>query len=109
MRECSCPLAAPCCQRRPVDLQEAAVNAAIPLGHGPMRETLIEIARQESNQGWMDPGVGIGLRHGPERVAMPNRSGRRGRRWRGVGAADRLEARVPEVVHGPPFLAHATI
>jgi len=62
-----------------------------------MREALIEIARQESNQGWMDPGVGIGPRHGPEPVAMPNRSGRRGRRWRGVGAADRLEAEDAEI------------
>src|ERR1700682_1335197 len=74
-----------------------------------MREALIEIARQESNQGWMDPGVGIGPGHGPEPVAMPNRSGRRGRRWRGVAAADRLDARVPEAAHAPPLLARATI
>ena len=74
-----------------------------------MREALIEIARQESNQGWMDPGVGIGPGHGPEAVAMPNRSDRRGRWWRSVGAADRLDARVPEAPDGPPLLAHATI
>ena len=74
-----------------------------------MREALIEIARQESNQRWMDPGIGVEPGHGPEPVAMPNRRGRRDRRWRGVGAADRLEARVPKAAHGPPLLAHAII
>ena len=54
------------------------MDAAASLGHGPMREALIEIARQESNERWMDPGIGVEAVHGPEPVAMANRAGRRG-------------------------------
>ena len=62
-------------QRRAVDLQKAAVDSATPLRHGPVRQALIEIARQESNERRMDPGVGVEAVHGPDQVAMPNRRG----------------------------------
>ena len=77
-------------------------------GHGPMREALIEITRQESNERWMDPGIGVDSVHGPEPVAMANRSGRRGNR-RFAGAADRLDTGVPEAVHRSPLLARAIV
>ena len=77
-------------------------------GHGPMREALIEITRQESNEGWMEPGIGVDSVHGPEPVAMANRSGRRGNR-RFAGAADRLDTGVPEAVHRSPLLTRAIV
>ena len=73
-----------------------------------MREALIEIAGQESNERRMDPGIGVDAVHGPEPVAMANRSGRRGNR-RFAGAADRFEARVPEAVHRSPLLTRAIV
>ena len=40
------------------------MDAAAPFGHGPMREALIEITRQESNERRMDPGIGVEAVHG---------------------------------------------
>ena len=40
-----------------------------------MREALIEITRQKSNERWMDPGIGVDSVHGPEPIAVANRSG----------------------------------
>ena len=106
--ERSRPRAALCRKRRAVDLQEASVDAATPIGHGPMREALIEIARQESNERWMDPGIGVEAVDGPQPVAMPNRSGRCGT-GRLAGAVHRLQTGVPEAVHRPPLLARAIV
>src|ERR1043165_4405506 len=85
------PRATPCRQRRPVQLQEAAMDAATPLGHGPMREPLLEIACQEPNERCMDPGIGVETVHLAQPVTMPNRHHRRGAR-RFAGTADRLDA-----------------
>ena len=76
--ERSGPTAALRRQRRAVDLQKAAVNPQVPLGHGPVREALIEISSQESNERRMDPGIGVDAVHGEQPVAMANRSLLRG-------------------------------
>ena len=39
------------------------MDAATPLGHGPMREALVEVARQESNERWVDPGIDVDAVH----------------------------------------------
>ena len=85
------------------------MNAAIPLGHRPMCEPLIEIAREKSNERWMDPAVDIQAADGAKPVAVPDRcGGGRGRRQR-PGAAHGEKARVPEPAHRSPFLARRIV
>src|SRR5262245_40358927 len=72
-RKRSCPGTALLCQRGAIDLQEATMDAAAPLGHGPMRKTLIQIAGQKSNHRWMDPRISIDTANDVQPVAMPNR------------------------------------
>ena len=84
------------------------MDAAVPLGHGPVRQALIEIAREESNERWMDPGIGVEAVHGQKPVAMANRSGHRRNRRR-AGAANRFDTGGPEAVHGSPLLARAIV
>src|SRR5207244_609842 len=79
-RKGSRPQPALCGKWRAIQLQEAAMDAATPFGHRPLRKALIEIARQESNQRWMDPGIGVETVHHPNPVAMSDRSGGRNRR-----------------------------
>ena len=107
-RECSRPLAALRRQRRAVELQEAAMDAAVPLGQGPVRQALIEVAREESNQRWMDPGIGVDAVHGQKPVAMASRSGHRRNRRR-AGATNRLDTGGPEAVHRSPLLARTIV
>ena len=71
-RERSCPVTALGRQRRAIDLEEAAVDAAVPIRHRPVREALIEVARQESNEWWMDPRIGVEAVHGLKPIAMAN-------------------------------------
>ena len=56
----------------------------------------------------MDPGISVEVGHGPEPVAMANRRRGVGNRRRG-GAADRLDAGVPETVHRSPLLTDAIV
>src|ERR1041385_7084039 len=85
--------------RGAINLEKASVNAAIPLRHGPMREALIEIGGQESNERRMDPFVRIEAVHDTQPVAMPNRSGGPLHGGR-VGSARRFEASAPESADG---------
>src|SRR6516165_4982635 len=69
-----------------------------------MRKALIEVARQESNERRMDPGIGVEAVYALNPVSMPNRNHCCRSRWL-AGAADRPEAGLPEAVHCPPLLA----
>ena len=108
LRERSRPGAALRGERGAVDLEEAAVDATTSFGHAPVGETLIEVAGQKSNQRWMDPRVGVEVVHGADQVAMPDRRDNR-RRRQIDGAIHRLQARIPEPVDGPSFLARAIV
>ena len=84
------------------------MDAAAPLGHGPVREALIEIAREESNERRVDPGVGVDVVDRADPVAMANRRGGRGNRRFG-GAADRFDARAPQAVQRSPFFVKSIV
>ena len=84
------------------------MDAAIPLGHRPVRETLIQIARQESNQRRMDPGIGVEAIDHLQPVAMPHRGGVR--RYRGLtGATDGFEASVPKTPYRSALFPHRIV
>jgi len=73
-----------------------------------MRETLIKITRQESNERRMDPRIGIEAIDHLQPVAMPHRSGSR-RYRRLVCAAHGFEARVPQTAHRPALFPHGIV
>src|SRR4029453_9818102 len=66
------------------------MNAALSLGHRPVRKSLVEISGKEANERWMNPGIGADAVDHLESIAMSGRSGQR-RDWRagggGAGAA----------------------
>ena len=64
-----------------------------------MGETLIQIAGQESNQRWMNIGIGIQTVNDVKQIAMSNRDDR-GRRGRWRRAPDRFKACIPQAMHG---------
>ena len=73
-----------------------------------MREPLIEIARQESDERRMDPGVRVEAMHRQNPVAMPDRSrGRTGRQP--AGTVDRVETGSPEAMDRSLLLGHAIV
>jgi hypothetical protein len=84
------------------------MNSAVPIGHGPVREALIEVTSQESNQRRIDPGIDVEAVHGEQPIAIADRNLRR-TRTRPVGAAHRIQACVPQSMHGPPFILHAIV
>ena len=106
------PAPAACCQRRAVDLEEAAVNAVIAFRHRPVRKPLIEVSGEESNERRMEPRIDIDVADGQQPVAMTDRSiaNREGprrismRRPR-MGAIRGCEAGIPQATDGAPLLA----
>ncbi len=79
-------------------LEEAAVQATVPLGNWPEGHPLIQISGDEPDQRWMHPRINVdgGDRH--EQIAVPDRRPMIGRR-RVAGARHRDQACVPEVAH----------
>ena len=95
-------------ERRAVELEEAAVDAAAAFRHGPVREPLIEVAGEESNQRRMHPGVRIEVVHFQEPVAMTDRDRPVALRRRS-GLSDGPETRVPQPAHRPRLVADALV
>lgn len=67
------PAAAPRGQRRSIDFEKATVNAPIPVWHRPVGEALIEVTREKSNEGWVDPGIGVDAVQSEEPISVSNR------------------------------------
>ena len=107
-RQPVCPFAALGRQRRPIDLQKAAVDAEVLFRHRPVRESLIKITSQEANQRRMNPGVGVDAAHRLQPVAVANRRGRDGRRRR-TRATYRVDASAPHAADRSPLFARAIV
>ena len=83
-------------------------HATVPVGHRPVCEPLIEIARQEPDQRWMDPRIGVEAVREQQPVTMANRRIRRSE-GRFAGARHRIDASVPQAVHRRSLRADAIV
>jgi len=107
-REIARPCTAARGERRVVDREEAAVDAAVPIRHFPVGEPLVEIPGEEADEKRVHRRVGVDAVRGEEQVAVADGHGRRHRRRRG-GPARSAEARGPQLAHRLALVAAAIV